>query len=115
MVLVRNETLFWRKPLLPGIQKTYNCITQAPPLSPTTMDEIRVSDLNHFTSRELLVVSMVVTWAPPLYSNGNLEQFEMRVGACGDFDDFVREWQHINVSVAMYNTCIYLIYNTNYL
>lgn len=101
MVVVRNETLFWRKPLLPGIQKTYRCITKAPPFPPTTMDKILISDLTHFLSEELLVVSMVVTWAPPLYSNGVLEQFEMRMGTCGNEDDFVREWQHIDVSIAI--------------
>lgn len=98
MFVVRNDTLFWRKPLLTGPQKLYVCTEYAPPFSPSTMDSINISDVSHFSTSKLLVVSLLVTWESPLYSNGALQEFELRVGACQDVNDFVREWVKINVS-----------------
>ena len=71
----KTGPFFWRRPLIP---RSIECTGNAPPVKPTTMQTIVATNLT-FTEADNLV-ELVVTWHPPMYPNGVLELFQLRVG-----------------------------------
>ena len=75
MIVSPRKRFFWRGPLIPG---SMQCTWKTPPVKPTTMQTIIATNLT-FTEADSLVEFMV-TWYPPMYPNGDLELFQLRVG-----------------------------------
>ncbi len=78
-----------------------NCTAvRAPPHPPSPVQNLTVSQLTHFTSGDNLIVSMLVQWIAPVYSNGVLTEFELSLNTClGD----TQLWNRNFINVSVYN------------
>ena len=67
--------LFWRAPLVP---RRTTCNLDAPPIAPSPLTNITAHNITLFEESE--VVELTVRWEPPLFPNGVIQAYELRLG-----------------------------------
>ena len=70
---------FWRRSLLPhGCNEYKQCKVMAPPKPPSTLDSVQVNEAVYLPNEDTL--SLEVSWMFPVYPNGELRRYQLRVG-----------------------------------
>ena len=73
--LTRRNPYFHRDNLLPDRKKEFACSISAPPVKPTQIQNVSISNLLYIVQGNDDVYRFTVEWAPPEFSNGELEEY----------------------------------------
>lgn len=77
--LSRRNPFFYRRSLLPNRRREFSCDISAPPVQPSQVQNVSIVSPRLSFEGDDEVYSFTVIWSPPEFSNGELEEFEIRV------------------------------------
>ena len=71
----QRDPFYWRRAIVPS---SNSCTVEAAALPPSTLSSNTITlNKEQFSSG---ILSFTVSWKPPLYSNGELERYELCIG-----------------------------------
>lgn len=75
---IRNP-FFYRRSLLPRRLVEFACTTAVPPVKPSPVQNVSVINPLFTVDGNDNVYDFTVTWFPPVFSNGELQEYQIRV------------------------------------